>query len=133
MKKEKTVKLNTHLKIDNSLNGNILKLEKDYAKVELKTIDSMRADEEGLVHGGFIFGAADFTAMASVNDPFVVLAKSETKFLAPVKVGQSVLFEGTITNSDGRKQSVEVSGMVGEVKVFTGIFYTVILSNHVLS
>ncbi len=126
------MKLNTHLKIDNSLNGEVIKLEKDYAKVKLKTIETMKADEEGLVHGGFIFGAADFAAMASVNDPLVVLAKSETKFLAPVKVGQSVIFEADVIQSDGRKFTVEVSASADDKKVFVGTFYTVILDKHVL-
>lgn len=127
------MELNTHLKIDNTLNGNILKLDKNYAKIELKTTDIMRADEQGLIHGGFIFGAADFAAMAAVNDPFVVLAKSETKFLAPVKVGQIVVFEGTIVENDGKKYTVKVVGSIGDKKVFAGIFYTVVLARHVLS
>ena len=126
------MELNTHLKIDTSLNGKVLELSKGYAKIELKTTDIMRADEQGLVHGGFIFGAGDFTAMATVNDPFVVLAKSETKFLAPVKVGQNVVFEGNIIQSEGRKFTVEVNGFIDEKKVFVGTFYTVILDVHVL-
>ncbi len=124
--------LNTHLEIDNTLNGNVIKLHENYAKIELKTTTIMRADEQDLVHGGFVFGAADFTAMATVNDPYVVLAKSETKFLAPVKVGQSVIFEGNVTESDGRKFAVEVIGSVGAKKVFVGTFYTVVLDKHVL-
>ena len=126
------MELNTHLKIDTSLNGKVLELSKGYAKIELKTTDIMRADEQGLVHGGFIFGAGDFTAMATVNDPFVVLAKSETKFLAPVKVGQNVVFEGNIIQSEGRKFTVEVNGFIDEKKVFVGTFYTVVLDVHVL-
>lgn len=125
--------LNTHLKIDNTLNGNVLELGEGYAKIELQTISIMRADEQGLVHGGFIFGAADFTAMATVNDPYVVLAKSETKFLAPVKVGQSVVFEGIITLNNGRKSTVEVTAYIEDKKVFVGVFYTVVLDKHVLS
>ncbi len=124
--------LNTHLEIDNTLNGNVIKLHENYAKIELQTTTVMKADEQGLVHGGFVFGAADFTAMATVNDPYVVLAKSETKFLAPVKVGQSVIFEGNVTESDGRKFAVEVIGSVGAKKVFVGTFYAVVLDKHVL-
>ena len=126
------MELNTHLKIDTLLNGKVLELSKGYAKIELKTTDIMRADEQGLVHGGFIFGAGDFTAMATVNDPFVVLAKSETKFLAPVKVGQNVVFEGNIIQSEGRKFTVEVDGFIDEKKVSVGTFYTVVLDVHVL-
>ncbi len=130
--KRELMKLNTHLKIDHNLNGNVIILKEGYAKIELQTTSIMRADEQGLVHGGFIFGAADFTAMATVNDPYVVLAKSETRFLAPVKVDESVTFEGNITQSDGRKFTVEVIGSIREKKVFVGTFYTVVLDKHVL-
>ncbi|MCH9739314.1 MAG: thioesterase [Epsilonproteobacteria bacterium] len=123
--------LNTHLKIDTALNGKVIELQEGYAQVELTTIEVMRADEQGLVHGGFAFGAADYAAMSAVNDPNVVLAKSETKFLAPIKVGQSVIFKANITESNGAKHTVEVVGNVGDKKVFVGTFYTVVLGKHV--
>ncbi|MCJ7764640.1 MAG: thioesterase, partial [Thiovulaceae bacterium] len=58
---------NTHLKIDNSLCGEAVKIEQGLAQVRLVTTQQMAADSEGLVHGGFIFGAADFAAMCAVN------------------------------------------------------------------
>jgi acyl-coenzyme A thioesterase PaaI-like protein len=127
------MKLKTHLEIDQTLNGNIIELKENYAKIELKTTSIMKADKQGLVHGGFIFGAADFAAMACVNDPFVVLAKSEVKFLAPVKVGQSIVFEANAEETDGRKYRVKVVGTSQNKEVFTGTFYAVVLDKHVLS
>ncbi len=125
------MKINTHLKIDNNLNGEVVKVKKGYAKVKLTATEAMRADEQGLVHGGFAFGAADYAAMVAVNDPFVVLAKSEVKFLAPIRVGDAVHFEAQITQSEGHKHTVEVTGTIAEKKVFTGIFYTAVLKKHV--
>ncbi len=130
--RECEMKLKTHLKIDNSLSGKVICLEENYAKVVLKTTNIMSVDDEGLVHGGFCFCAADFAAMAAVNDPFVVLAKSDVKFLSPLKSGESVEFEAKVIKNDGRKQSVEVCGKSGEKEVFYGLFYTVILKKHVL-
>ncbi len=127
------MKLNTHLKIDRTLSGEVIVLEEGYAKVELKTTDVMRADEEGLVHGGFCFSAADFAAMAAVNDPNVVLAKSESGFLAPVRVGEIVLFEAEVVETDGRKQTVKVTATVDQTRVYEGTMYTVVLKDHVLS
>lgn len=124
--------LKTHLKIDQTLNGKVIELKENYAMIELKTTPIMRADKEGLVHGGFIFGAADFAAMACVNDPYVVLAKSEVKFLAPVKVGQSIVFEANVSETDGRKYIVKVVGTCQNKEVFTGAFYTVVLDKYVL-
>jgi acyl-coenzyme A thioesterase PaaI-like protein len=126
------MKQNTHLKIDNSLSGEIIKLDKGYAKVELTTTDIMSADKEGLVHGGFCFGAADFSAMVAVNDPFVVLAKSEVEFLSPVRVGEVVVFEATVSKEDGRWFKVYVSGKVDEKDIFEGVFDAVVLKEHVL-
>lgn len=122
---------NTHLKINTSLNGTLIKLEPNYAKVQLHTNQRMVADDRGLVHGGFAFGAADFAAMCAVNDPNVVLAASTTKFTAPIKLGQTAIFEARLTKDYGRKQEIEVIGSVENKIVFVGTFKTVILEKHV--
>jgi acyl-coenzyme A thioesterase PaaI-like protein len=124
--------LNTHEKINTVYSGEILKLESGYAKVILETTEVMRADEVGLVHGGFIFSAADFAAMVAVNEPNVVLASSNCLFLAPVRVGDSVTFEATEHQKEGRKRNVTVRGFVHEIKVFEGEFKTVITERHIL-
>jgi acyl-coenzyme A thioesterase PaaI-like protein len=124
--------INTHLKIDQTLNGSVIEHAQGYAKVALLTTSIMVADEAGLVHGGFIFGAGDYCAMVAVNDPFVVLAKSEVKFIAPVRVGEEIIFEGRILEEDGKRVSVEVIALVAEKKVFSGTFYTAILEKHPL-
>ncbi len=126
------MELNTHLKLNTQLNGEVVELKENYSKIALKTTDMMIADEQGLVHGGFAFCAADFAAMAAVNDPYVVLAKSDVKFLAPVKVGQTIIFEANITTTEGIKSSVEVIGSVNEKNIFKGVFYTATLDSHVL-
>ena len=80
------MKLKTHLKLDSTLCGEVVELEEGYAKVRLETTQGMAADERGLIHGGFTFGAADFAAMAAVNDKNVVLVEATSRFLAPVVV-----------------------------------------------
>jgi len=127
------MKLNTHLELDNDINGKVIELKEDYAKVELITKEFMRADSFGLVHGGFIFCAADRVAMTAVNDPYVVLAKSENKFLAPTKVGDTVILEGNIIKKENNKSVVEVIGYIKNEKVFTSLFYTVTLDKHILN
>jgi acyl-CoA thioesterase len=107
-------------------------LEKGFAKVALETSEVMRADEVGLVHGGFIFSAADFAAMVSVNEPNVVLAACNCLFLAPVRVGDTVTFEATEHQKEGRKRNVTVRGFVHDIKVFEGEFKTVVTERHVL-
>jgi len=124
--------LNTHERINTVYSGEIVKMEAGYAKVMLETIECMRADDLGLVHGGFIFSAADFAAMAAVNEPNVVLASCNCLFLAPVRVGDTVTFEATEHQKEGRKRNVTVRGFVHEIKVFEGEFKTVVTERHVL-
>jgi acyl-CoA thioesterase len=124
--------LNTHERINTVYSGEIIKLESGYSKVMLETNEVMRADEVGLVHGGFIFSAADFSAMVAVNEPNVVLASCNCLFLAPVRVGDTVTFEATEHQKEGRKRNVTVRGFVHEIKVFEGEFKTVVTERHVL-
>ncbi len=55
--KGQNMNLNTHLKINNDINGKVVELKEGYARVEQLTKDFMTADEQGLVHGGFAFNA----------------------------------------------------------------------------
>ena len=129
---DKSVILDTHEMMNHDLSGEIIKLEKGYVKVKLITIEDMVADEHGLIHGGFIFSAADYAAMAAVNEKNVVLVASETTFLSPVKLGDVVDFTAKVRHKDGRKRNVHVVGHVLDIKVFEGEFKTVITERHVL-
>ena len=126
------MQLNTHLNIDTSLCGKVTKLEEGYAEVLLHTTQQMTADAQGLVHGGFVFGAADYAAMSAVNDPYVVLGASSSRFVAPVKVGDAVLCKAKVVNTKGKKSVVEVVAFVNEKLVFEGDFTTFVLTSHVL-
>jgi len=64
----------THLKINPALWGTPIELKEGFASVRLTVSEDMAADEYGLVHGGTIFGLADYAAMLAVNHPNVVLA-----------------------------------------------------------
>ncbi|WP_295418295.1 hotdog domain-containing protein [Sulfurovum sp.] len=127
------MKLNTHLQIDNALCGKVIKLEEGHAQVLLHTTQQMRVDAQGLVHGGFVFGAADYTAMVVVNDPLVVLGSASSKFIAPVRVGDVVLFEGKLTKQKGKKAEVRVEAFVEEKRVFESVFTAFVLEQHVLA
>ncbi len=126
--------IKTHKLINQKLCGVPKIIEDDsYCEVELLTDREMIVDETGLVHGGFIFGAADYCAMLSVNHPNVVLASAEVSFLKPTKAGEKLIFKGSVYFKDGKKRKVKVEGIneSGEV-VFKGDFFCVIPSKHVL-
>ncbi len=126
------MQLNTHLNINTSLCGKVTKLEENYAEVLLHTTQQMVADTQGLIHGGFIFGAADYAAMSAVNDPYVVLGASSSKFIAPVKVGDAVMCKATVVSIKGKKAEVDVEAFVNEKLVYEGNFTTFVLPAHVL-
>jgi acyl-coenzyme A thioesterase PaaI-like protein len=127
------MELNTHLGINRSLCGEIISLGEGTAVVRLETSMEMVADDRKLVHGGFVFGAADFAAMSAVNDPNVVLGSAEVKFLKPTRCGESVILHAKVTETAGKRRRVEVDGVDGEgTKIFTGLFTCFVLERHVL-
>jgi acyl-CoA thioesterase len=129
---EKSIPLSTHENINRDLCGEIIKQESGYVELRLATNSMMVADDQGLIHGGFIFSAADFSAMAAVNERNVVLVGSDCQFLSPVKFTDEVNFVARVRHKEGRKRNVYVEGHVLDIKVFQGEFKTVITERHVL-
>ncbi len=122
----------THLSIDPQLVGRVVLLEPGKSVVTLETISVMAADDTGLVHGGFVFGAADYAAMTAVNHPNVVLGAADVKFLKPVRVGETIEAQARVVTVQGRKRIVEVQAFRGEQAVFSGTFTCFVLEKHVL-
>jgi acyl-coenzyme A thioesterase PaaI-like protein len=100
--------------------------------VELVTTEIMVVDEYGLIHGGFAFSLADYSAMLAVNDPFVVLGSAEIKFTAPVKLGDVMRSEAIVVKTDGRRWEIKVEVKVGEITVLKGLMVCHVLQRHVL-
>ena len=131
------MELRTHPSIDRRLCGEPLELGPGTARVAFTGLPEMAADDRGLVHGGFVFGLADYAAMLAVNHPHVVLAGAEVRFLKPVAVGERLVAEARVDpadNPDGRRSRVRVEvlrdGRDGEA-VMTGDFRCVTLDRHV--
>ncbi|MBI1733771.1 MAG: thioesterase family protein [Candidatus Rokubacteria bacterium] len=92
----------------------------------------MAADARGLVHGGFTFGLADYAAMLAVNEPTVVLARAETKFLGPVVAGERLEAEATVERTDGKKHWVKVVVRRAGAPVMEGTVLAVVPDRHIL-
>jgi len=123
---------NTHPLIDRALCGEPISLALGEASVALTMTPKMVVDAHGLVHGGFVFGLADHAAMLAVNDPLVVLGSAQTRFLAPVAVGERVVAHAVRERTEGRKHTVSVSAVVEEREVFSGTFVAYVLDRHVM-
>jgi uncharacterized protein (TIGR00369 family) len=124
--------IRTHTEIDQRLCGNPITLEQDFSRVELCPDERMAVDESGLVHGGFIFGLADYAAMIAVNHPNVVLGAADVKFLKPVKTDESIVAEASVTSKKGKKQVVYVVVRGESGTVFKGQFVCFTPAKHVL-
>lgn len=132
-------KINTHLKINKELNGTPIEITEKSSKVELTVIDLMKVDEKGLIHGGFIFGMADYAAMIAVNHPNVVLGGANVKFIKPTKEGDHLIAEAILRNDERiimkngvEKIIVDVVIKREDLIVFEGEFTCFILKKHVL-
>lgn len=124
--------IRTHLQINQRLCGEPMGLGPDFSRVRLKTDDSMTVDDRGLVHGGFMFGLADYAAMIAVNDPNVVLGAAEVRFLKPVRSGETVIAEARVTVRKGKKQMVSVQVVRDGETVLTGELTCFVPAHHVL-
>jgi uncharacterized protein (TIGR00369 family) len=122
----------THLGADPRFCGTLLDLGAGSAQVALQAVSEMAVDTQGLVHGGFIFGLADYAAMLAVNDPHVVLASAEARFLKPVRLGDRVIANARTVVAKGKQQEVRVEATVNSQKVFEGTFTCIVLERHVL-
>ena len=122
----------THRAIDPRLVGTPLDLAEGSAQVVLVTVPEMAADERGLVHGGFVFGLADYAAMLAVNHPHVVLGSSEVRFLKPVVVGERLVASAVVEERGARKIRVQAVVRRGEEEVLTGSFLCFTPERHVL-
>lgn len=101
--------------------------------MELSTTPRMRADEHGLVHGGFVFGLADHAAMLAINHPNVVLGSSNVRFERPVVVGDLLVARARRRPAEGKKQIVDVEVLRDDTVVMRGEFVCFTPEHHVLA
>jgi len=125
--------IETHCGANRSLCGTPVKLGDGYSLVSLQTTEEMGVDGFGLVHGGFVFGLADYAAMIAVNHPNVALGAADVKFLKPVRVGETLMAEARIEKKEGKKQNVFVRVVRDGDHVFEGTFVCFVLKKHVLT
>jgi uncharacterized protein (TIGR00369 family) len=125
--------IKTHKKIDRNLCGTPLEANEGFSRIRLLLTENMSADESGLIHGGFLFGLADYAAMIAVNHPNVVLGSADVKFLKPLKKGDTALAEARVENIAGKKHTVRVTVQNNNTKVFEGVFTCFVPEKHVLS
>lgn len=125
--------LKTHAGIEGTLCGIPVEISAGHAVVELATWTAMAADASGLVHGGFVFGLADYAAMLAVNETTVVLAGAEVRFLRPVRVGDRLRAEANVIAATPPKYEVRCTVQGNGGPVFDGNFHCHVPKRHVLT
>ena len=123
----------THLQIDSGLCGAPTLMEPGRAEVRLTTEPRMAVDERGLVHGGFVFGLADYAAMLAVNEPNVVVAGAEVRFRRPVVAGEALVARADVEATEGRRRVVRVEVRRDAEVVFEGRLSCAVPDEHVLA
>lgn len=124
--------IKTHLGIAQELCGTAVELSPGRASVAMTTSPVMAADAKNLVHGGFVFGMADYAAMLAVNDPNVVLGSADMRFLKPVRVGEKLFASASVRQETGKKRIVDVAVTRGGEEVAAGTCVCFVLDKHVL-
>jgi acyl-coenzyme A thioesterase PaaI-like protein len=122
----------THLAIDQSFSGTPTLLEPGRSEVRLVMTRHMTVDDRGLVHGGFVFGLADYAAMLAVNHPNVVLGSADVRFSAPVRVGEELTAVAVAGDQLDDRREVEVVVRRAGETVLSGTFTCHVLDRHVL-
>ncbi len=129
-----TIQPRTHAAISQRLCGAPVEVRDGFAAVEMEALPEMAADEHGLIHGGFLFGLADHAAMLAIDEPTVVLAGAEVRFLAPVDVGAWLRAEAAVESRDGRKARVTARVVARDGReLMSGHFLCYVPERHVLA
>ncbi|MGH1601023.1 PaaI family thioesterase [Campylobacter majalis] len=123
------IKTSTAIKLNFS--GVVTELKKSHAKTKLFTIEDMVCDDDGLIHSGFVFSAANYAALASINEQYCVTINARINFLGAIRLGDVVEFEAQAYFDDSRKRDARVIGKVRDIKVFEGTFSLVVLEEHI--
>jgi len=126
------IEQDTHQMVNEHLCGIPIELKENFAQVKLETTEEMIVDDTGLIHGGFIFGLADYCAMLAVNHPNVVLGGAEVRFLKPIKRSDTLIANGNVINKNGKKIHVKVEVFKKEELIFDGKFICFTPKFHIL-
>jgi acyl-coenzyme A thioesterase PaaI-like protein len=122
--------LNTHKNIHTHHSYKLLELKEDYAKISINLKKSETVDHENIIYDGSIFSAANFCAIAAVNEKHTFLISANIDFLNQVNTDdEEVIFEAHASSNISGKKQIEVTGTVNGITVFQGDFVAMKLDN----
>ncbi len=125
--------LKTHKNIQSNHSYKILKLDEGYAKIKIHSHQSEKVDNQNIVYDGSIFSAANFCAMAAINEENTFLIGANVDFLNPVSgEDEEIIFEAKSASNISGKKNIQVRGKVNDIAIFQGDFVAMKLDNQSL-
>ena len=125
--------LNSHKNIHTHHSYKLIELSEGYAKISINSKKSETVDKENIIYDGSIFSAANFCAMAAVNEEHTFLVSANIDFLNQVNTeDEEVIFEARSSSNISGKKQIEVQGKVNGITVFLGDFVAMKLANKSL-
>lgn len=124
--------LKTHKSIHTNHGYNLLKLGDGYAKISIDTNKSETV-ENNMIYDGLLFSAANFCAMAAINEEHSFLLSANIDFLNQVSSSdEDIIFEAHAKNNISGKKRIDVNGKVNDITIFNGNFTAIKLENSSL-
>ncbi len=125
--------LNSHKNIHTNHSYKLIELAEGYAKTSINSQKSETVDKENVIYDGSIFSAANFCAMAAVNEEHTFLISANIDFLNQINTeDEEVIFEARAKSNISGKKQIEVQGKVNDITVFLGDFVAMKLDNKSL-
>ncbi len=88
----------------------------------LDTHEGMGFQRTRIIRGHYIFAQANSLAVAIVDAPVALTGSAEVRFVRPVFVGERIVAKASVSKTEGRRFSVDVSSRVNDEEVFRGKF-----------
>jgi len=125
--------LNSYKNIHTHHAYKLIELKEDYAKIAINSKKSETVDHENIIYDGAIFSAANFCAMAAINQKHTFLISANIDFLNQINTDDDdVIFEAHAASNISGKKQIEVIGKINDITVFQGDFVAMKLDNQSL-
>lgn len=126
------IRIRTSVELDPVYSGHIETLTEEECKTSLVTTKLMSADNQHMVHSGFISSAAEYAALVVVNEPNGMVYSMNGEHFACARVGDEVRFSAHVRHVDSRKREVEVKARIEAIKIYSAKITIVIPEYHPL-
>jgi acyl-CoA thioesterase len=125
------VELKTHNLVESCYSGYVT-VENGLRNVTLELNEKHRIDTTLLAFSGSLHSAAMLAAISVVNKSNAFVYQSNCQFMAPLQIGDTVIFKGKILKETETKSRVLVEGIFEGLLVFNGTFEIVSSEKNIM-